>query len=139
MAYKTLVNVAVVVTTAITALGLQEASGQCEAQKITAPDPGVQSEFGGSLSTDGDVLVIGAVLDDGFGSAYVYRRTGQTYEFEQKLTASDSGEGEWEQVQKLTASDAVLDGTFGFSMSVDGDVLAVGAIGAAGNCAGGGG
>lgn len=88
-----------------------------EEQKLTAPDGDVGDRFGRSVSATPDVIVVGADLDDDdnngidSGSAYVFRFNGATWDFEQKLTASDGA----------------TDDDFGDSVSVDGDVIVVGA------------
>ena len=83
--------------------------------------------FGWSVSVSGDVAVIGACTSDGpdvgnegsmgtdySGSAYVFTR---------------QNNGNWVQRQKLEASDATARDYFGYSVSVSGDMLVVGAIG----------
>lgn len=75
------------------------------------------NRFGTSLDTDGDVIVFGAFLDPSVavesGSAYVYRLVGQ----------------QWIEEQKLSAPDGADYDAFGWRVAVDGDVVAVGAIG----------
>jgi len=85
-------------------------------QKLTSPDGVASAGFGFSVSSSGDVVIVGA--DDGRdrsgtdrGSAYVYRLIAGTWTFEQKLTAADG-----------TANDQ-----FGVSVSISGDVAIVGA------------
>jgi len=54
--------------------------------------------FSVSISDDGDTVVSGATLEDGDGSArgaaYVFTRSGTTWTQEQKLTASDTSDGD---------------------------------------------
>ncbi len=87
----------------------------CYLDKITAPDAASGAQFGGAAAMDHDVLVIGAPLDDevavNAGAAYVYRRSGTSWSFEQKLMASDGA----------------TEDRFGTSVAVSGDVIAVGA------------
>ncbi|MCH8252482.1 MAG: hypothetical protein IID36_08535 [Planctomycetes bacterium] len=84
-------------------------------QKLTASDGTAGVEFGKTVSIDGDVVVVGAYMDDGSesssGSAYLYRFDGWTWVDEQKLTASDATETAW----------------FGHSVSVSDDMVVVGA------------
>ncbi|UCF05528.1 MAG: FG-GAP repeat protein, partial [bacterium] len=81
-------------------------------QKLSPGDLGPYDHFGGSTSIGGDYIVVGAAWHGTFrGAAYVFKRVG----------------GEWIQQQKLMASDAVPDGQFGKMVSVDGDVITVGA------------
>ena len=88
-------------------------------QKITASDGVAFDLFGQSLSVDGDTLVVGANEDDddnngqNSGSVYVYRRS--------------SADELFGNEQKITASDGTADDMFGYSVSVDGDTLVVGA------------
>ena len=73
--------------------------------------------FGRSVDVDGDVIVVGASgnLQSSSkwdaGAVYVFERSG----------------GVWMMVQKLTASDRKARDDFGYSVSVDGDVIVVGA------------
>ena len=153
-----------------------------EEQKLTASDAAAYDEFGISVSLSGDTVVVGAHIDDCTarlycGSAYVYRFNGETWEEEQKLTASDaapnarfggsvslSGDtavvgalddgcaggsncgsayvfrfdgNAWAEEQKLTALDAAAFDRFGYSVSVSGDTVVVGAL--FNDCAAGGG
>lgn len=84
-------------------------------QKLTAADPATFSGFGKSVDVTGDTAVVGAYGDDdagyGTGAAYVFHRNG----------------GVWTQQQKLTASDAAADASFGLSVSISGQTIAVGA------------
>ena len=91
-----------------------------EVAKLTASDAASNDWFGVSVAIDGDTLVIGAWGDDhgGFyaGSAYVYR-------------TSDGG-ATYDQVAKLTASDAASMDLFGEFVAIDGTTVVVGAYGA---------
>ena len=85
-------------------------------QELTASDPAPGDNLGRSVSLSGEIAVVGAHQDNcaaGFfcGSAYVFRFNGST----------------WEQEQKLTAPDAAESDVFGYSVSVSGDVVLVGA------------
>jgi hypothetical protein len=86
-------------------------------QKLTAGDPASFSSFGISVDVTGDTVVVGAHSDDdagyGTGAAYVFHRN----------------EGLWTEQQKLKASDAVADSSFGLSVSLSGQTIAVGAPG----------
>ena len=100
------------------------ATSVIELAKLTASDGADGDEFGYSVSISGDVVVVGAYLDGGSsGSAYVFER--------------EPGEpGEWGQVAKLTASDGAGGDLFGWSVSVSGDTVVVGAHGNDGKGAG---
>lgn len=83
--------------------------------KLMAPDGQAGDWFGVSVALSGDQALIGAFLDDDLGadsgSAYVFERV----------------EGEWTQVQKLTASDGAAGDSFGFALAVSGDTAVIGA------------
>ena len=97
------------------------ASGWTQVAKLTAGDGAASDQFAGSVSNEGDTIVIGAYYDDdkGFnsGSAYVFTRT----------IAGDLASG-WTQVAKLTADDGAADDIFGYSVSIDGDTMVIGAL-----------
>ena len=82
--------------------------------KLVASDGGEDDEFGYSVSIDGDTAVIGAFFDDdngiNSGSAYVFTRTGST----------------WEQQEKLLPLDGASDDQFGNSVSLEGDMALIG-------------
>jgi len=68
--------------------------------------------FGFSVAVQGDTLVIGTLAPAGEpGAAYVYQRTGDT----------------WNQTAKLTPSDSAPGDNFGKAVAIDGDTIAVGA------------
>ncbi len=93
-----------------------------EVQKIVASDRAIEDYFGHAVAISGDKIVIGAFKEDedtagantlGFaGSAYVFERDNL---------------GSWNQVQKLVASDRYATDWFGWSVSIDGDQIAIGA------------
>jgi hypothetical protein len=86
-------------------------------QKITASDGAASDRFGSSVSVDGNTIVVGAYWDDdngsSSGSVYVYTRSSATESFGNE--------------QKITASDGVASDYFGYSVSVDGNTIVVGA------------
>jgi hypothetical protein len=83
--------------------------------KIVASDGAASDNLGSSVSLSGDSLAVGAYGDDDkgsdSGSVYVYTRTGTT----------------WSQEAKIVASDGANDDRLGYSVSLCGDTLAVGA------------
>ncbi len=84
--------------------------------KITASDGGDYDVFGSSVGISGDYAIVGALGDDnkwGFdgGSAYIFRRYGET----------------WSQYDKLVASDGNMGDYFGHSVSICGSYAIVGA------------
>jgi hypothetical protein len=81
-------------------------------QALTSVDLISNDEFGSSVAVQGDTAVVGALAqNNSSGSVYVFTRTGTT----------------WTQQQKLTAADAENGDVFGFSVSISGDTIAVGA------------
>lgn len=86
-----------------------------EEAKLTASDAAQGDAFGCSLSTNGEVIVVGACDNDDLGeetgSAYVFRFDGASWVEEAKLIASDAAQGD----------------VFGKSVSVSGEVIAIGA------------
>ena len=84
--------------------------------KLTASDGAVYDEFGYSVSVSGDTVVVGADCDDGWqGSAYVFVKPSGGWSTTSTYTA------------KLTASDGAVNDAFGYSVSVSGDTVVVGA------------
>jgi FG-GAP repeat len=84
-------------------------------QKLTANDPAPFDLFGVSVAISGDTIVVGATQLDlynlGQGKAYVFVRSGAT----------------WNQKQKLTASDGAVGDRFGQAVAISGDTIVVGA------------
>ena len=81
-------------------------------QKLIAPDATPDDRFGCSVAIDNNTIVIGAYRRNSFtGSAYVFVRTGLTWDFQQELTASD----------------AQLDEYFGYSVAIDNNTIIIGA------------
>lgn len=139
-------------------------------QKLTASD-GAAGDLFGKVSISGDYAIVGAIYADGnepnCGSAYIFKREGESWVEQAKLTASDgaamdyfgwggvsiSGDyaivgangdddegsnsgsayifkrvGEnWIQQAKLTASDGTAEDAFGLPVSISGDYAVVGA------------
>jgi alpha-tubulin suppressor-like RCC1 family protein len=85
--------------------------------KITPSDGAANEWFGQTVSIDGETMVVGAQQDDDAGhlagSAYVFTRSGNT----------------WTQQAKLTPSDATGNDRFGWSVSISGDTVVIGAVG----------
>jgi hypothetical protein len=83
--------------------------------QINASDGGAVDEFGFSVSLSGDTALIGACNDDDngvdSGSAYVFTRSGTT----------------WNQQQKLLAQDGAAGDHFGCSVSLSGNTALIGA------------
>jgi hypothetical protein len=83
-------------------------------QKLTASDGAAGDNFGYSVSINGDKAIVGAWRDDDkgtdSGSAYIFKREGET----------------WVEQQKLLASDGAADDCFGESVSISGGKTIVG-------------
>jgi len=84
-------------------------------QKLTASDGAASDNFGYSVSISGDYAIVGSYGDDdkgnGSGSAYIFKRDGEA----------------WVQQAKLTALDGAVGDFFGQSVSISGDYAIVGA------------
>lgn len=80
-------------------------------QKLVAPDGATNAQFA-LPAIDGDALVVGAPGDSaGRGALYVFRRTGDSWTFSAKLTASDGAPGD----------------ALGSSLGISGDTIVAGA------------
>jgi hypothetical protein len=89
-----------------------------ETAKLTASDPAANDYFGAAVAISGDTIVIGMPNDDDAGT-----ECGSAYVFEKPA-------GDWvsaTETAKLTASDAAANDAFGVSVTIDGDVVVVGA------------
>lgn len=88
--------------------------------KLIASDAESYDGFGWSVAVSGDVITVGSVGEDAgdsdAGAAYIFQRT-------------EDGGDNWGEVAKLMASDADADDFFGYSISVSGDIVVVGANG----------
>ena len=92
--------------------------------KLTASDQAADDKLGASIAISGDVVVIGATtvnydptgtnIND-VGAAYIFVKPG-------------GGWADMTQVAKLSASDKQAYDYLGYSVAIDGDVIAVGAI-----------
>ena len=86
-----------------------------QAKKLTASDAAANDQFGYSVATNGDTVVVGAYgKNSNTGAAYIFER-------------NQGGAENWGQVQKLTASDAAVNDQFGRSVAIDVDTVVVGA------------
>lgn len=86
---------------------------------IEAPDGDIEDRFGIAVATDGERAIVGAywdIIGDNVdqGSAYVYRREGDAWIFEAKLSAADGRPRDY----------------FGFAVAIEGDLALIGARGA---------
>jgi hypothetical protein len=90
-----------------------------ETAKLSAADGAANDAFGTVVAVSGDTVAVGAPTDDvattNQGSAYVFVKPASGWEPVTNQTA------------KLTASDGAANDTFGTSVAVSGDTVAVGA------------
>ncbi len=96
------------------------ASSWAEAQKILPDNPLAGEALGHSVAIDGDTAVAGAIGDGLAGPL-----TGAAYIFERDRGGGDA----WGQARKIIASDLAAGDTFGFDVSISGDIVAVSAYG----------
>lgn len=86
-------------------------------QKLKASDSGAGDNFGRHVSVSGNVIAVGAWMDDDLvsnsGAVYMFRYNGSN----------------WVQEQKLKASDAASNSLLGWSVYVDGKTVVAGAFG----------
>ena len=87
-----------------------------QATLTAGDDAAVGDKFGYSVAVSGELVVVGAHLDDvgsnpNQGSAYVFIRDGER----------------WNRLANLAASDGAADDNFGFSVAASADTLVVGA------------
>ncbi|TWT50318.1 hypothetical protein Pla22_30600 [Rubripirellula amarantea] len=89
-----------------------------QSMKLVASNGAAEDRFGQSVSIDGDLIAVGAFRHDGLsndtGAVYVFGR-------------DTGGAGNWGEDKAIEAGDAVLADQFGYSVSIDGGFLAVGA------------
>ena len=86
--------------------------------KLIASDGALNDYFGMSVSISGDYAIVGAYGDDDKGST-----SGSAYIFEKP----GGGWTDMTQTAKLTASDGAVNDRFGYSVSISGDYVIVGA------------
>ncbi len=93
----------------------RDGSEWVQIDKLTASDRAAGDRFGNAIATAGGLMIVGARSEDGAavdsGAAYIFE------------WVSDH----WEEIAKLTASDAAASDEFGFSVAIDGDTAVVGA------------
>ncbi|HXG20062.1 MAG TPA: FG-GAP repeat protein [Methylomirabilota bacterium] len=87
-----------------------------QAQKLTAAAAAPNDEFGCSVAVSGAVILIGACGDGERGA-----RAGAAYLF------TPNGQGQWQLLQKLTASDGGEGDEFGYSVALSDALGVVGA------------
>lgn len=110
-------TLAVGLTLWVWAGGVQPAFAQCETQKLLAFDGVEGDHFGRAVSASGEILVIGASKKDerfgNQGAVYVYRR--------------DPNTASWLFETKLFSFRSWWNGSYGSSVSANGERIAIGA------------
>ena len=91
-----------------------------QVKKLTPSDNPPSADFGWSLSLVGDRVVVGTPQSADAGA-----ESGSAYLFDR----NEGGADNWGQVAKLTASDAAALDRFGYSVSLDDDLILAGAHG----------
>ncbi len=94
-----------------------DGSAWSESQKLTASDAAAEDRFGRFVAVDGEVIVVSAPKDDDDGA-----NSGAVYVFRY-----DDVSETWQQEQKLTASNAAAGDEFGDAIAVEGDRIVIGA------------
>ncbi|MCP4121756.1 MAG: hypothetical protein GY751_08375, partial [Bacteroidetes bacterium] len=87
-----------------------------QTSKLTASDAGNTDMFGQNVSISGNTAVVGAYANDdnggNSGSAYMFKYNGSS----------------WDEINKVTSSDAAGGDQFGWSTAISGNVIAIGAV-----------
>ncbi|WP_167881170.1 FG-GAP repeat protein [Leptospira gomenensis] len=78
---------------------------------LKASNPGMSDFFGTSVAISGNTVVVGAPMNGGSGSIYVFQRVGTVWSEQARLKASNWDAGD----------------RFGSVVSIDGDVIVIGA------------
>lgn len=103
-----------IILTCVTAHAQTSACAAFEIERPLSSDLEQADHFGEAMAISGNVMVVGApgegTLGIWSGAAYVFRHNGIS----------------WVEEQKLTPSDGVFDQRFGFSVAIDGNVIAIG-------------
>jgi FG-GAP repeat len=96
-----------------------------QVKKLLASDDAEFDIFGWSVSISGNTVVVGAAYEphDTDGDGTIEEEVGAAYIFQK----DQGGTNTWGQVKKLTASDDAAFDTFGWSVSISGNTVVVGA------------
>ncbi len=88
-----------------------------QVKKLTAGDKANEDRFGGSVSIDGDTLIVGADGEDGIG-----QDRGAAYVF----TKDEGGVDNWGEAVKLVSGSPADADQFGYAVAIDGGYALVG-------------
>ncbi len=95
-----------------------------DAQKIVASDREANDQFGNAVALTDEYAVVGAYLqqlDENGTNSLAYAGAAYVYE--------NNGDGTWSEMQKLVPSDRAEGSYFGYSVSISGSNIIVGAYG----------
>lgn len=93
-------------------------------RKLVPSDRATLDEFGSSVAISGNIIVVGAYLEDeNTSNTGTLSAAGSAYIFSKDQGGTDN----WGQVKKLIASDRAIDDQFGFSVAINGNLVVVGA------------
>src|SRR5215217_3907873 len=120
VAYFFLVSLLILLTVLFAAPRSEAASAYIQQAKLFQSDGANDDRFGTAIAISGDTAVVGTVYDDfgtsiDQGSAYVFVRSGGTWTFQAKLSASDGASSD----------------RFGWRVAISGETILVGAYGKA--------
>ena len=80
--------------------------------------------FGHSVALDGDTLVVGAHGNNSGGEVYIFTRSSSTWSLQDEISNTDHSDNTGFESDTLNSNDS-----FGYSVALDGNTLAVGADG----------
>ncbi|MEM6398484.1 MAG: HYR domain-containing protein, partial [Bacteroidota bacterium] len=90
--------------------------------KIVSSDRAQGDNFGFSVGISGDLIVVGAYLEDQNENGQIFRTSaGSAYLFER------DGSGDWSQIQKIVSSDRTERDNFGYAVGISGTYVISGA------------
>jgi len=92
-----------------------------QVKRLTASDAATDDYFGGSVSLDNDTAAVAAWYKSGGGAVYVFERN-----YDPAAPGTPSAEN-WGEVEKIVASDAASNDSFGLALAIRWDKLLVGA------------
>ena len=87
-----------------------------ETAKLTADSPEIQSQFASSIDIENSTIIIGARFE-----SETYEKSGAVFIFNEQ-------DGVWTQTQKLKDPTPTLQGSYGNSVSIEGNLMLIGAI-----------
>ncbi len=93
-----------------------------EITKLTSPNPESLGYFGYSVAIDGEFAVVGAYNEDEDDGTTVYGNAGAVYVYHRELNDT------WVMEQRLIASDVGQGDLFGYNIAISGDYILVGAF-----------